>query len=162
MREIIARLVCIVSICAVVALSLRFASVHNPTERSATRIVAMPPAPAIAPGKAPAVEPAAGPEPKPETMVTPAALQRGRNVYEQQRCATCHSIAGEGNPRNPLDDAGTKHDATALEEWITGAGKAAEVLPPSIAKRKQRYRALPREEIDALVAYLSTLRSAKP
>ena len=160
MREIIARLVSVLTVCVVGALSLLFASVHNPRGRTPAANGSAPSAPTAA-SAAGAVAIQA---PKPSAAQTPfapaAEVERGRGVYAQNNCATCHSIAGEGNPRNPLDGVGGIWSAKELEDWITGAGAAAEILPATIAKRKQRYQSLTREDMNALLAYLSSLKPA--
>ena len=164
MREIIARLVALFTLCVVIVLSLLFAWAHNPPQESQRGKPAKASAPALvretprppvsirheSPVRKPAVE-----------TVTPEEIERGRAVYEQQKCATCHSIAGVGNPRNPLDGVGAKWSASEMVAWITGTGSAADVLPAGIAKRKQRYRSIPADELTALVAYLLTLQPSR-
>ena len=34
-------------------------------------------------------------------------IERGMKVYADQKCSVCHSIAGKGNPKGPLDDVGS-------------------------------------------------------
>jgi len=85
-------------------------------------------------------------------------MDRGLAVYHREGCPTCHSIAGTGNPRNPLDGVGDRWKPDELKQWIIGAGSVSESLPATIARRKQRYRSLPEPEFDALVSYLSTLK----
>lgn len=152
MREIIARIISILSVAVVIAISLLFASAHNPPVAA----VAAPAAgEAGASGPAPLAAPGA---PHPGEPAPASNLERGRAVYAQNQCATCHAIAGEGNPRYPLDGVGARWEPEDLRDWITGDGVAAEVLSAGIIRRKQRYRSLPEADLDALVAYLSTLR----
>lgn len=133
MREQLARWVALLTAIVTVALALWFAWIHNP------------PLPAVAPG---------APPPAP---VAPLA-EAGRAVYEVQRCASCHAIAGVGSPRFPLDGVGRRHDAQAMAAWIVGAPEVADALPASAVRRKQRYAELPPHELDALVAYMLGLR----
>jgi len=88
-----------------------------------------------------------------------AKIDKGAKVYADQKCSLCHSIAGKGNPKGALDDVGSKLKAEEIRQWITEpaamAAKAkAERKPPMPAK----YAALPKDELDALVAYLSSLK----
>ena len=137
MREIIARVVCCLTVVVVVALAHLFAERHNP------RIsVQVPASPTVAP------------------MPSPDAV-RGREVYNQQGCSSCHAIAGEGNPRNPLDEAGVRRTAVELREWITGTGAATRQLAPAVVRRKHRYQEIPDAELQALVDYLAGL-AARP
>lgn len=132
MRERLARWVALLTATVTVALALWFAWRHNPS------------LPTVAPGTPP--EPVA------------PLVEAGRAVYEAQRCASCHSIAGVGSPRFPLDGVGRRHDAQTMAAWIVGAPEVADALPASAVRRKQRYAELPPHELDALVAYLLGLR----
>lgn len=85
--------------------------------------------------------------------------ESGRAVYQAQGCASCHAIAGAGNPRYPLDGVGDRLDAVALRDWTLATGTAATLLPRRAAVMKEDYRDLGADEIDALVAYLSSLRA---
>src|SRR3546814_5389492 len=59
---------------------------------------------------------ASSPVAGPAAIADPRA--RGAQVYAEQGCARCHSLAGTGNPRLPLDDVARRHDAQALRQWI--------------------------------------------
>ena len=78
----------------------------------------------------------------------------GRRVFHEQGCATCHSFAGSGNPRLPLDEAAARLNDGELRDWITGSGSATNKLSPTILKRKSRYQSLPADEFNQLVNYL--------
>ena len=87
------------------------------------------------------------------------AAAKGAKVFADQKCSLCHSIAGKGNPKGSLDGVGSKLKPEEIREWIldpvTMAAKAkAERKPAMTAK----YKALPKEDLDALVAYLSSLK----
>jgi mono/diheme cytochrome c family protein len=88
-----------------------------------------------------------------------AVQQRGRAVYNSSNCARCHSIAGEGNPRNPLDGVGARRTAAELEAWTLGSGAVADSLAPAVLRAKQQYRELSAEDVTALVRYLASLTS---
>jgi mono/diheme cytochrome c family protein len=146
MRENIARIVFWLTLGTVLALSAQFAAVHNPQAPSTGDPVVGSPSQSSS-AQSPVKK-------KPEGDV-----ERGQIVYVIQKCATCHSIAGVGNPRHSLDGVGMRWDETELRAWITGTGIAAEILSPQIIKRKERYQSLPEEDMKALVAYLATLQS---
>jgi len=84
---------------------------------------------------------------------------KGAQVYAAQKCSTCHAIAGKGNAKGPLDDVGTKLTSAEIRQWIvdpaamTAKSKAAR-KPPMPSK----YSGLPKDDLDALVAYLSSLK----
>ncbi|MCX6953535.1 MAG: cytochrome c [Verrucomicrobia bacterium] len=145
MRELIARLVCWMSLAAVVAFAGLFAFLHNR------------PVPAAASGAAPLPAVAARAAPVPP----PANGDRGRAVYERENCATCHSLGGEGNPRRPLDGVGVRRSGAELREWITGTGAAASSLSASVTRRKRAYLELSEADLGALSDYLAAPRTGK-
>lgn len=81
-----------------------------------------------------------------------SVIARGKQVYAEQRCRACHAIGGEGNRRHPLDGVGARLDAAALRTWIV----APQEMDPAV--RKPSYATLPAADVDALVAYLASLR----
>jgi mono/diheme cytochrome c family protein len=88
-----------------------------------------------------------------------AKIEKGAKVFADQKCSLCHAVAGKGNAKGPLDDVGSKLKAEEIREWITKpaamAAKAkADRKPPMPAK----YASLPKDDLDALVAYLSSLK----
>jgi mono/diheme cytochrome c family protein len=95
-------------------------------------------------------------------MATAAAAQdakvaKGQQVFADQKCSLCHSIAGKGNAKGSLDGVGSKLTADEIRSWITDAkGMTAKIK----ATRKPEMKAytLPKDDVDALVAYLSTLK----
>ena len=87
------------------------------------------------------------------------AVKRGQEVYAAQKCSICHSIAGKGNKQNPLDGVGKKLSADEIQQWIVNptemtAKTKSTKKPPMPAK----YGKLPKEELDALVAYMQSLK----
>jgi mono/diheme cytochrome c family protein len=81
----------------------------------------------------------------------------GAKVYADQKCSVCHSIAGKGNAKGSLDGVATKLSADDIRAWITDAsGQTAKTKAPR--KPAMKNYALPKEDVDALVAYLSTLK----
>jgi mono/diheme cytochrome c family protein len=91
-------------------------------------------------------------------VLDPERIEAGLQVYKQQSCARCHSIAGIGNPRIPLDDVGARRTAEELSDWIIGAEALQGELPERVFKLKQAYRELSGEDHDALVIYMQSLR----
>ena len=88
-----------------------------------------------------------------------AVVKRGQEVYTAQKCQTCHSVAGKGSKANPLDGAGAKLSADDIRNWITDppamtAKTKSTKKPPMPAK----YGTLPAADLDALVAYVSSLK----
>ena len=85
--------------------------------------------------------------------------KRGEAVYAEQKCSLCHSIAGKGNAKGALDDVGTKFTAAEIREWIVDpVGMTAKHKAPRKPAMTAKYSALPKDDLDALVAYLSSLK----
>ncbi len=85
-------------------------------------------------------------------------VERGMKVYTDQKCATCHAIAGKGNAKGALDDVGTRLSAQEIHDWIV---MATEMATKTNATRKppmKSYSSLSKEDVDGLVAYLQTLK----
>ena len=84
-------------------------------------------------------------------------VARGAKIYADQKCSVCHSIAGKGNAKGSLDGVGSKLVADDIRAWIVdAAGQTAKTKAPR--KPAMKNYALPKEDVDALVAYLSTLK----
>jgi mono/diheme cytochrome c family protein len=82
----------------------------------------------------------------------------GQNVYQAQKCSLCHSVAGKGNAKGPLEGTAKKYSAAELKLWIT---QPAEMAKKHNATRKppmKSFASLPPADVDALVAYLLTLK----
>jgi mono/diheme cytochrome c family protein len=87
-----------------------------------------------------------------------AQVERGMKVFADQKCSVCHSIAGKGNAKGALDNVGAKLKADEIREWIVNA---AEMTKKTKAERKppmKAYASLPKEDVDALVAYMQSLK----
>jgi hypothetical protein len=76
----------------------------------------------------------------------------GRTVYDLLRCRTCHSIAGEGNRRNPLDGVGNRLDAEEIREWVLAPGE----IDPDIMKPDFTF--LSTDQVNLLVKYIQSLK----
>lgn len=81
-----------------------------------------------------------------------ARESRGARVYREQKCQACHSIDGVGNRRFPLDGVGTKLSAADIRKWIV----VPREMDPKV--RKRAYDKLAQDDLEALVAYLKSLR----
>jgi mono/diheme cytochrome c family protein len=85
------------------------------------------------------------------------ARAKGEQVYAAQKCSICHSIAGKGNVKGPLDGVGSKLTPDELRLWIVDA-KAMTAKTKAPRKPEMRNYTLPKEDLDALVAYMVSLK----
>ncbi len=85
------------------------------------------------------------------------AKARGEKVFTDQKCSLCHSVGGHGNTKGALDDVGSKLSADEIRQWITDA-KGMTAKTKAARKPEMKQYTLPKEDVDALVAYLSSLK----
>jgi mono/diheme cytochrome c family protein len=101
----------------------------------------------------PAVNPAA----VDPAQFTPQMAERGKQLYEEKyQCQSCHSIGSGGGYVGPeLSNVGNWMTATWIAAWLKDPQA---LLPGGIEPR----RTLSPDEIQALTAYLMTLRQKEP
>jgi mono/diheme cytochrome c family protein len=86
-----------------------------------------------------------------------AKVSKGQQLFVDQKCGVCHSVGDKGNKKGPLDGVATKLSADEIREWIVDAkGMTAKTKAPR--KPVMRAYTLPKDDVDALVAYLVTLK----
>jgi mono/diheme cytochrome c family protein len=88
-----------------------------------------------------------------------ADADKGKAVYAAQKCSMCHSVAGAGGKTSALDGVGKKLSADDIRAWIV-TPKAMEKKHASTKKppMPDRYAKLPAADLDALVAYMVSLK----
>lgn len=85
-------------------------------------------------------------------------LERGKKVYTAEKCQVCHSVAGVGNKKGPLDEVGSTLKPEEIRAWIVNA---PEMQAKTKATRKppmKAYATMAKDDLDALVAYLQSLK----
>ena len=86
-----------------------------------------------------------------------AKVARGEKLFAEQKCAVCHSIGGKGNKKGPLDAVGSKLKNDEVREWIVDA-KGMTAKTKASRKPEMKVYHLPKEDVEALAAYLMTLK----
>jgi mono/diheme cytochrome c family protein len=82
----------------------------------------------------------------------------GAQVFAAQKCSICHSIAGAGNKKLPLDDVGSQLAADQIRQWILTPQEMAKKANSTIKPPMKAFTNLPQQDLDALVSYLATLK----
>ena len=85
------------------------------------------------------------------------AKAKGEQLFADQKCTLCHSVGEKGNKKGPLDGVGTKLSASEIREWITDA-KGMTTKTKATRKPEMKAYSLPKEDVDALGAYLGSLK----
>ena len=142
MREQWARYIAFLTGLVVVLLAVMFAIIQNPPQPTTAedadageKVLSVP-----------------QPDLEEEKLIT-----SGSRVYVAQGCAMCHSVAGVGNLRNPLDGVGSRRSAESIRQWIVGAEEIKDQLPASIFRVKQNYGNIEKKDLDTLVVYLQSI-----
>ncbi len=95
------------------------------------------------------------------SMAAPAAAQdlkaKGAQIFADEKCALCHSVAGKGNAKGPMDDVGSRLSPADIRAWIVDA-KLMTAKSGATRKPEMKQFTLSAPDVDALVAYLTTLK----
>jgi mono/diheme cytochrome c family protein len=87
-----------------------------------------------------------------------AAVAKGMKVFADQKCALCHSVAGKGNPKGPLEDGIAKLSADDIREWLVNAQAMRDKTGADRKPAMKSFATLPKDDLDALVAYVVSLK----
>jgi len=90
-------------------------------------------------------------------LAATASAQDGAKIFADQKCTLCHAIAGKGNAKGALDEVGSKLSADEIRSWITDA-KGMTAKTKATRKPEMKAYSLPKDQVDALVTYLSSLK----
>jgi mono/diheme cytochrome c family protein len=81
----------------------------------------------------------------------------GKDLYQKYACEKCHQIAGKGSKISPLDGVASKMTAAEMKQWITDPDSMTAKLAKKPAAKMKKIE-MPEPEVDAIVAYLQTLK----
>jgi cytochrome c oxidase subunit II len=80
-------------------------------------------------------------------------LADGQQVFIDNGCFACHSVAGSGGAIGPdLSHVGTRFDQDTLTGWLRDPAQHG------LSAHAQKFRRLTRGQVEQLAAYLSSLR----
>jgi len=86
------------------------------------------------------------------------AAAKGAALYASQKCSICHSIAGKGNAKGPLDAVGSKFTAAELHQWLDDPAAMSAKIKATRKPPMKSYKSLSQADKDALVAWMQTLK----
>jgi mono/diheme cytochrome c family protein len=84
-------------------------------------------------------------------------VTQGEKLFVDQKCTLCHSVGDKGNKKGALDGVAAKLKADEIREWIVDA-KGMTAKTKATRKPEMKAYTLAKDDVDALVAYLSTLK----
>jgi len=86
-------------------------------------------------------------------------VERGKQEFTDSKCLVCHMVGAEGNKKGPvLDGVGAKLTPEEIRQWITNAPEMAAKAKIDRKPPMKAYTDFPKDKVDALVAYLSSLK----
>jgi len=94
----------------------------------------------------------------PAKRLTQAAVEKGMKLFTDQKCSLCHSVSGKGNSKGPLEDAAEKLSAADIREWLVHPEEMREKAHAERKPLMKSYSTLSKDDIDALVAYMQSLK----
>jgi mono/diheme cytochrome c family protein len=94
----------------------------------------------------------------PVALAQDALAQKGQQVFTDQKCSICHSVAGKGNAKGSLDHVASKWKADEIRQWITTSKEMAAKHEATRKPPMKDFAGLPKGDVDALVVYLQTLK----
>ena len=80
------------------------------------------------------------------------SVENGKKVYAAQKCQLCHSIAGVGNKKSPLDGVGAKLKEDEIKKWI----KTPKEMKADT--KMKAYPSLTESDLADLTAYMLSLK----
>jgi mono/diheme cytochrome c family protein len=87
-----------------------------------------------------------------------ALVDKGMKTFTAQKCSMCHSVAGKGNPKGPLDEAVATLTADDVRKWLTTPVEMASAAKAERKPAMKSFATLPKDDLDALVAYVLSLK----
>jgi mono/diheme cytochrome c family protein len=89
-----------------------------------------------------------------------AKAEQGAALFTSQKCTMCHSVAGKGNPKGSLEKGASTRTADEIRQWILDP-EAMRAKTKATRTPAMKLTKLSKDQVDALVAYLTSLKPAK-
>ena len=86
------------------------------------------------------------------------AAEKGMKVFTDQKCSMCHSVAGKGNPKGPLEDGVAKLSPEEIRQWLATPAEMAEKAHADRKPAMKSFATLSKADLDSLVSFLQTLK----
>lgn len=86
------------------------------------------------------------------------AVKRGEGLVTSEKCLMCHSVAGKGTKKYPLDGVGGRVSEADLREWLVNPDAMQARKADRPLMKMPNYKSLSPDDLDALVAYLASLK----
>ena len=87
-------------------------------------------------------------------------VEHGQKIFADQKCTLCHSVAGKGNAKGPLDNVGAKLSEEEIRQWLIAPKVMAEKTKATRKPVMPEYTKLAKEDLEALIAYMRSLKKS--
>ena len=87
-----------------------------------------------------------------------ALVAKGEKLYASNKCSMCHSIGDKGNKKGPLDEVGSKLKPEEIRQWLINPQEMTVKTKSTRKPPMSSYAKLAKEDIEALVAYMQSLK----
>jgi|SRR4051812_6804779 mono/diheme cytochrome c family protein len=94
----------------------------------------------------------------PAVAQSKATIDKGMKVFTDQKCSMCHSVAGKGNPKGPLEDGVSKLSGEEVHEWLVNPQAMRDKTGADRKPAMKSFATLAKDDLDALVAYVMSLK----
>src|SRR5262245_27157680 len=96
----------------------------------------------------------------------PKLVEQGKALFAANKCGDCHVLGGKGGrllKTVPLDDVGSRLSEADIRRWLTHpAEMEAKLAKPKSPKMSSKKYVFKDPEVDALTAYMLTLKKKYP
>ena len=84
--------------------------------------------------------------------------KRGEDLVTSEKCLMCHSVAGKGTKKYPLDGVGGRLSEADIREWLVNPDTMQSKKADKPLMKMPTYKSLSGDDLNALVAYLASLK----
>jgi mono/diheme cytochrome c family protein len=90
----------------------------------------------------------------------PKQVAAGKDLFVTMKCGTCHRAEGKGPAKLTLDGISAKMPTAQIRAWIASPAEMEAKLskPPTVKMSTMMKKKLPDADVDALVAYVLSLK----
>lgn len=86
------------------------------------------------------------------------AVAKGAALFVSEKCTSCHSFAGKGNAKGPMEGVGSKFTTAELHQWLDDPAAMSAKIKATRKPPMKSYKSMAQADKDALVAWMASLK----
>ena len=94
---------------------------------------------------------------RPAAAQDKAKIEQGAALFTSQKCTLCHSVAGKGNLKGPLDNINATLKADDIRRWIVDP-EGMRTKTKAARTPAMKLMTLTADQVNALVGYITSLK----